>query len=186
MIGHIFAVAGLCGVGKTTAVNFLAEVSGGEVVYFGNTVLRVVRERGLPETSESEQIVRIDLRKRNGRSYLAILEAERIRAIVSAGRSAFVDAVYTAEEFDYLANLAPGAKFILIGIEVSFTVRLERLQKRPARPLTENQMRARDALEMTTLNTGDILSRAAFRLNNEATMDDFVGVLRDVLEKSRV
>jgi hypothetical protein len=47
-------------------------------------------------------------------------------------------------------------------------------------------MRARDALEMTTLNTGDILSRAAFRLNNEATMDDFVGVLRDVLEKSRV
>ena len=54
MTGWIVAVSGLCGAGKSTAVCYLARSTGGEVVYFGATVRRVVRERGLPETSASE------------------------------------------------------------------------------------------------------------------------------------
>jgi dephospho-CoA kinase len=42
MMGRIVAVSGLCGVGKSTAVSYLARVAGGEVVYFGATVLRVL------------------------------------------------------------------------------------------------------------------------------------------------
>ena len=125
MTGRIVAVSGLCGAGKSTAVGFLAQRTGGEVVYFGATVLRVVRERGLQETSASEQIVRIELRDQHGSAYLAKLEAARMKSILEEGRDVFVDAVYNVEELDFLSRLA--ADFLLIGIEVSFDTRLARL-----------------------------------------------------------
>jgi dephospho-CoA kinase len=184
MVGRIFAVAGLSGAGKTTAVNFLAETSSGEVVYFGDTVLRVVRERGLAQTSESEQIVRIALREQHGPAYLVMKENERIRSLVLQDRPVFIDAIYVAEEYDYLTTLVPEAKLTLIGIQASFETRFERVRTRPVRPLTENQLRERDAVEMKRLNTGGVLDKASLRITNERSMDDFKNDLTNVLRSA--
>jgi dephospho-CoA kinase len=182
--GRIVAVSGLCGVGKSTAVHFLATATGGEVVYFGATVLRVVRERGLPETSASEQIVRVDLRHRHGPAYLAVHEAERIKAVLAQGRHVFVDAVYCGEEFEYLSGLA--ADFSLIGIEASFATRLARLAVRAVRPMIEPQLRQRDEVDLTELKTGNVLAKASVRISNEDSVAKFESALSHALDERRV
>jgi dephospho-CoA kinase len=182
MMGRILAVSGLCGAGKSTAVSYLERVTGGEVVYFGATVLRVVRERALPETSASEQIVRIELRAQHGPAYLAMLEAERMKAILADGRHVFVDAVYSGEEFDYLSRLAAG--FFLIGIDASFGTRLARLGVRTVRPMTEPQLRERDAVDLTLLTTGNVLAKSGIRIDNEGSMAEFEDALSRALDTS--
>jgi dephospho-CoA kinase len=184
MIGRIVAVSGLCGVGKSTAVSYLAQVTRGEVVYFGTTVLRVVRDRGLPETSASEQIVRLELRDQHGPAYLAMLEAERMRAILAEGRHVLVDAVYGGEEFDYLSRLAAG--FFLIGIEASFGARLARLGVRAVRPMTEPELRERDAVDLIRLKTDNVLAKAGIRIDNEGSMAEFEDALSRALDESSV
>jgi dephospho-CoA kinase len=179
--GRIVGVAGLCGAGKSTAVAFLAQKTGGEVVYLGGAILRFLRERGLPQTSESEQVARVDLRRQHGPAFLAIAEAEHIRAIVTSGRSVFLDAVYVGEEFEFLSTLA---EFALIGIDVSFVTRLERIRTRPVRPLTETELRARDAIEMTKLNAGAVLAKANFTISNEGSMSAFETELTNILKSA--
>jgi dephospho-CoA kinase len=183
-MGWIIAVSGACGAGKSTAVNYLARMTGGEVVYFGATVLRVVRERALPETSASEQIVRIELRDQHGPAYLAMLEAEPMKAILAEGRHVFVDAIYGVEEFDYLSRLA--ADFFLMGIDASFGTRLARLAVRAVRPMTEPQLRERDAVDLTRLKTGNVLAKAGIRIDNEGSMAEFEDALRRALYEGSV
>ena len=150
--------------------------------YFGATVLRVVRERGLPETRASEQEVRIELRNQHGPAYLAMLEAERIKAVLARGRSVFVDAVYCADEFDYLEGL--GADFFLIGIEASFVVRAARLSVRPVRPMTGPELRERDDVDLTRLRIGSMFSKAGVRITNDGSMTEFESALTRALAES--
>jgi dephospho-CoA kinase len=180
MVGRIIGVSGLCGAGKSTAVNFLAAKTRGEVVYFGATVLRVVQERGLPNSSASEQTVRIQLRDHHGPAYLAVLETERIRTILASGRNVFIDAVYVGDEFDYLSGLS--SDLSLIGIETSFSTRLARLAMRAVRPMTEPQVRARDALELAKLKIGNVAAKANIKIENEGSMEEFEASLVSALQ----
>jgi dephospho-CoA kinase len=184
MVNRIVAVSGLCGAGKSTAVRLLAEATCGEVVYFGATVLRAVKERGLPENSASEQIVRIQLRDQHGPAYLAMLEAERIKAVLAERRYVLVDAVYCFDEFEYLSELA--AEFSLIGIEASFSTRLARLSVRAMRPMTEPQLHERDAVDLTRLKTNNVLAKASVLISNEGSMAEFGSVLSRTLVESSV
>jgi len=181
MMGRIVAVSGLCGAGKSTAVSFLARTTGGEEIYFGATVLRVVRERGLPETSASEQTVRVDLRDLHGAAYLAMMEADRLKALLAAGRNVFVDAIYCVEEIEFLAGLA--ARFFHIGIETCFESRLIRLSARTVRPMTEAQLRQRDAVDLNRLKNGDVIARASVRINNEGSRGELENALRHAVEQ---
>lgn len=149
------------------------------MVYFGATVLRVVRDRGLPETSASEQIVRIELRDQHGPAYLAVLEAERIKSVLAEGRYVLVDAIYCGQEFEYLSELA--ADLSLIGIEASFSTRLARLGVRGVRPMTEPQLRERDAVDLTRLKTGNVVTKADVRISNDDSMAEFESALSRAL-----
>ena len=184
MVHRIVGISGLSGAGKSTAARILAEATGGEVVYFGATVLRAVRERALPETSASEQIVRIELRDKHGPAYLARLETERIRAVLAERRYVFVDAVYCRDELEYLSGLA--SEFYLVGIEASFSTRLARLAVRAVRPMTEPQLRERDVVDLTRLETQNVLAKASVRITNEGSMADYEFVLCHALAESSV
>jgi dephospho-CoA kinase len=181
MAGRIFAVSGLSGVGKTTAVNYCAGVTGGEVIYFGETVIRAVRSLGLEQTSENEQIVRIALRRDHGLACLAKAEAPRMKAILDGGRDIFVDAVYVREELDFLCSLLDGVPCHLMGIEALLPLRLARLKSRATRPMEEPDVLARDAIEMKKLKTGDVLNQVAIRIENNGSMADFESALKTAL-----
>ncbi len=67
----LIAVAGLAGVGKSTAVKHLETRGFGPCLYVGHYVLEEVRARGLAETAENERQVREALRQDLGRDVLA-------------------------------------------------------------------------------------------------------------------
>lgn len=184
MAARIIAVAGLCGVGKSTAVHYLAGETGGEVIYFGETVLRVVRERGLATTSANEQIVRISLREQHGDACLAVAEAGRMRAILAESRPIFIDAVYCAAELEFLSTLVSGVPFTLLGIDTPFPLRVERLEDRSVRPLSETELRARDATEMQRLDTGGVMAKANCQIANDGSMELFQSALTRALSLS--
>jgi dephospho-CoA kinase len=178
------AVSGLCGAGKSTAARLLAKATGGEMIYFGATVLSAVRERGLSETSANEQIVRIELRDRHGPAYLAVLETERIKSVFAEGRDVLVDAIYCGEELEYLSRLS--VDLSLIGIEASFSTRLARLGVRAVRPMTEPQLRERDAVDLMRLKTGNVVAEASVRISNNNSMEEFESALSGALSETSV
>jgi hypothetical protein len=128
--------------------------------------------------------VRIELRDQHGAAYLAMLEAERMKAILAEGRHVFVDAVCCCEEFDYLSRLS--ASFSLIGIEASFGTRLARLIVRAVRPMTEPQLRERDVVDLTRLKTDNMVAKAGIRISNEGSMAEFEDALSRVLDEGSV
>jgi len=179
MVGRILAFAGLCGAGKSTAVDYLAESAGGQVIYFGATVLRAVADRGLPPGSQSEQAIRIELRKENGPAYLAMQEGKKISELLSKGIPLFIDAIYVIEEFEYLSKLCPAVRANLIAIDTSLENRLSRLKVRSDRPLSEREIRARDAVERQKLKTGNVFSQA-HHISNDGDLEEFHATLRNL------
>jgi dephospho-CoA kinase len=107
-----------------------------------------------------------------------------MKSILAENRPIYVDAVYCAAEFDFLKTLVPGIPFLLIGIEMSLPIRLARLMNRVVRPLSETELRARDAMELTRLNTGEVMTKAAVSITNDGPLAEFQSTLMRALSRS--
>lgn len=172
MVGFV-GVTGLAGAGKTTAIDHLSSLTGGRVLYLGQTVLDEVRARGLPETRENERLVRIELRCDKGPSALAIPYVDLVAECVGKGIPVFVDAILTQGEFDVLASRVPSGCAHLLAIEASFDIRSMRLASRLQRPLNADELRERDKTELEKLGTAAAMAAAEYAIRNEETFDEF-------------
>lgn len=181
-MAYLIALAGLAGAGKTTAVEFLSEMSGGEAVYLGAGVLETVRGRRLPDTRESERIVRLELREQKGPAALADLEAERIVEILKKGVPVLVDAIFVQAEFDLLSHHAQAFPTYLLAVTASFSTRCERLATRSERRYNHAELEARDRTEMNVLGTGAVLSGASYTIRNDGSMTAFHENLIDFMQ----
>jgi dephospho-CoA kinase len=160
VMAALVGVAGLAGAGKTTAVQYLAGLSGGKVVYLGEAVIEEVLARGLPATRENERKVRLELREQNGPAALAMRYADRVTELIASGVSVFVDAIFVKAEFDLLKSRAPAGSAYLLAIETSFDLRCDRLADRPDRPFSREELAERDKTELLTLGTGEVMAAA--------------------------
>jgi dephospho-CoA kinase len=176
----LIAVAGHSGAGKTTAVRYLNEICGGEVVYLGAAILCMIQERRLPETRESERILRLEVRQQHGPAALAMLEADRVERLLKAGSPVIIDAVFSPAELNLLRARAPENSIFLLGILASFSTRSQRLARRSCRPLTANEVAMRDRTELETLGTGEVLANATHKLTNEGSLHDFQNALATI------
>jgi dephospho-CoA kinase len=172
VVGFV-GVAGLAGAGKTTAIDRLMSLTGGQALYLGRTVLDEVRARGLPETRENERLVRIDLRREKGPAALAIPYIALVADCVGKGVPVFVDAILTQGEFDVLASRVPSGCAHLLAITASFEIRSIRLASRPGRPLNADELRKRDKTELEVLGTGAVIESAEYAIRNEESLDEF-------------
>ena len=169
----LIAVAGLSGAGKTTAIDYLTNFAGGQKVYLGDTVLNEVRARGLPATPENERSVRLDIRLQRGPGALAVLAAPIIQTLLKDGINVLVDAIFEIEEYQHLQTRCENSTPVLLGIEASFAVRAHRLRSRAERPLTRDQLKARDNTEATKLGTRSVIAGARYKIVNEGSMQAF-------------
>jgi dephospho-CoA kinase len=169
----VIGVAGLAGAGKTTAVRYLSQSSGGRIVYLGEAVIEEVRARGLSETRENERKVRIELRHENGPAALAMVYADRVSECITNGISVFIDAIFTQPEFDLFKSLAPEGEAHLLAIEASFELRLARLERREERSFDRNELEERDKTELDKLGTGAVISAAEHSICNERSLEQF-------------
>jgi dephospho-CoA kinase len=180
MVGLV-GVAGLAGAGKTTAVTYLSEVTGGQSIYLGEVVLKEIRARGLPQTRDNEKQVRIDLRRNNGPAALAIPFKDSVAGYLAGGTPTFIDAIFLQEEFDALSSCSQGPITHLLAIEASFEVRYSRLKDRPDRPFNRDELADRDKMELETLGTGRVISGASYTIRNEDSFEKFYNQLADFL-----
>src|SRR5262245_52146338 len=102
MADRIFAIVGLCGVGKSEATQVLNEL-GCETVYFGGIVLEELASRGLEATQANERLVRESLRRTHDMAAMAKLAEPKL-----FGRSKVViDGLYSFAEYLHLKENSP-------------------------------------------------------------------------------
>jgi dephospho-CoA kinase len=169
----LVGVTGFAGSGKTTAVKHLEKLTGGQVLYLGQTVLDEVGVRGLSQTRENELQVRIDLRRQNGPAALAIPYVDKVAECFANGIPVFVDAIFVREEFDLLKSRVPAAAARLLAIEASFSVRQTRLALRLERKFSAEELQKRDNTERMELRTDALIASADYKISNEQTFEEF-------------
>jgi dephospho-CoA kinase len=169
----IVAVTGLSCVGKTTAIEHFERLGLGLRVYLGKIVLDEIRERGLWPISSNESLVRLELREKEGPAFLVRRSVGAIEECITTGYTAFIDAIFHQEEFDYLRSSFPGCKVVMLGIEAEFNIRALRAASRAERRMTLDELESRDKIELSRLKTPNIVNRSDHRVFNNSTMENF-------------
>ena len=176
----LIAVAGLAGVGKTTAVGYLESAGVGRPIYVGRYIQDEVKRRGLPINASNERFVRQQIRQQFGLDFIAnkvTADLEQIRT----NEPILLDAIYVREEAEHYRAVL-GRRLIIIGIEADFELRVRRLATRADFPLTPVELVGRDAFDIG-LGVREVVVTADMRLTNEGSLDDFKRSLDGLRER---
>ncbi len=173
----IIALVGLCGTGKSEACAFL-ESQGYTVIYFGGTVVGEVARRGLPVNPDNEKMVREELRATHGMAAMAHINLPKIRTLLEAGKSVAIDGLYSMGELDVLRQEL-GSALKLIAIHAPKALRYQRLGQRPVRPMTPQQVDARDMFEVQNLDKAAPIALADAHVVNDADKKALLSRLSD-------
>lgn len=167
----LIGLAGLSGSGKSTAIAHLSAQGFGTGHYAGATLVDELVRRGLRQTADHEGAVRKELRDAHGMAVFAERALPALKAKMADGH-VLLDAVYCPEERDCYRN-AFGENFAILAIIAPFDIRSARLLKRPDRPITPDQLAARDALELGRFDLSSVLEIATHTLSNVGALKQF-------------
>lgn len=176
----LVGISGLCGTGKSTGIEFLRSNHSADIVYLGGLVLQELDRRGLPRTPESERVVQTEIRNKHGPNYLAVLALPRVAEALGNGRDVIIDAIFNPDEFGFLKESCPDAVPFTVAIHAPFHLRCDRLAARHERPLTPDDIIARDLNEVTKLKIATAITLAQHHVVNDATLDIFQNRIRAV------
>ena len=187
MTNKILVFVGMPGSGKSQATLFLKK-KGIPFVRFGQLTDDTLKERGIPQTTENEKIIREEMRQKFGMAAYAIFAKPKIEVLLKAHNTIAVDGLYSWEEYVFLKKDFPG--LILIHIYVERERRYERLAKRPIRPVALSDCYGRDVAEIEKLNKGGPISIADYCLdNNDDNIEKLyekIDVLLEILGVAKV
>ena len=161
------ALVGMPGAGKTLCAEYLHQC-GYPGFRFGQIVVNEVARRGLPQTQDSERIVREDLRAQEGMGAVARLALPVLQELLQDNPVIVIDGLYSFEEYRLLQREL-GATLLVIAIVSSRQQRYERLGARPQRPLDPDAAEARDLREISMLQKGGPIAIADYTLLNDGT-----------------
>lgn len=164
----IIAVVGMPGSGKSLACDYF-KTQGYPVLRFGDETDIGLKKENLPLTEVNEKKYRENLRRQLGMAAYAIKIAPRIRSYHPG--VVILDGLYSWEEYLYLKEKFSELK--LLGIYARPELRRRRLLKRPIRPLTEVQAKARDLAELNNLNKAEPIALADYLVVNEGSIPAF-------------
>ena len=154
----------------------MAEMGGFGVVYFGDVVISEVKARGLALTPEAERQVREDLRASEGMAVMAERKLPEIRQALDRDGKVLIDGIYSYSELKRL-RAAFGPQLAIVAIHAAKTVRAARLMARPDRPLSREQMDARDAAEVDALEKAQPIALADYHVVNDGTPAELTAAL---------
>lgn len=163
MENKLIAVVGMSGSGKGEVCDFLVSV-GYQKVYFGQVTLDEVAQRELPPGETSERTVREEFRAKHGMAAYAILNVDRIREALKHGDTV-IDGLYSWDELLVLREEFPQIKVFCV--HAPPIVRKKRLALRPIRPLTAEEVDARDRAEIENSAKGGPIAVADFMIIND-------------------
>ena len=149
----ILAIVGMCGSGKSTAIDYLTDRKIPKI-YFGGVILKGMAEAGLEDTPENEKKFREEIREKEGKDFVVNRVVKEAKDLIAAGQKRIVlDGLYTWTEYKILRQEFP-TEMTVIAIVVPKALRRKRLAERPERPFNAQQAAERRlclSLESTTL-----------------------------------
>ena len=168
-MNKILAVVGMCGCGKTEAVNFIMD-KGYQKIYFGDVVLNEIKYRGLEINEVNERKVREELRDRYGMGAMALNSIDKIREYYLNG-NVVIESLYSWQEYKIIKSEF-GENFKLLAVYTTRDIRYNRLKQRKERPLTYDEAVSRDINEIEKLDKGGPIAFADYLVINDSSFED--------------
>jgi dephospho-CoA kinase len=171
------------GAGKSTCVDYLTSKNIPNIYFGGIVVDETIRRYGEAKP-EYEKIVREDLRAKEGMGAVAKRVIPKIEELIAAGETKIVaDGLYSWAEYK-LFKERWGEDAIIMAITAPRHVRHTRLAKRPVRPLTDEEVTAREYAEIENIEKGGPIANADYTLVNSGPPEDLIGQLDTVLSEA--
>lgn len=175
----IVAVLGLSGTGKSEIASWL-ERHGYQRVYFGGIVVGEVQRRGWDVTVDNERVVREELRAKHGMGAMAILSLPAIREHLTRGERVVIDGLYSGAEREILLGEF-GERMVTLAVHSPLRLRKQRLAQREVRPLTSEEVDARDEFEVRNLDKAVPIVLADLHVVNDADLPTLFAAVERVL-----
>lgn len=178
-MNKILAIVGLAGAGKTESTEYIMQKTNWPKVYFGQVVVDGAKEQYGETNEENERKVREALRAQHGMAALAVANLPKIKELFAKG-NVIVESMYSWEEYLVLKKEF-GDNFKVLAIYCSFNTRAKRLESRPHRPLTLEQLTTRDQSQIENLHQAGPIARAEWTINNEGSKEELCSNIDKVL-----
>lgn len=168
----ILAIVGMCGSGKSTAIDYLTE-RGIPKVYFGGVILKALADDGVEDTPENERRYREELREKEGKDFVVKRSIVEAKNLIAAGQKRIVlDGLYTWTEYKILRQEF-STEMTVVAVVVPKALRRKRLAERPERPFNAQQAAERDKTEIENLEKGGPIAIADYYVDNSGTIKEF-------------
>lgn len=177
----VIALVGMPGAGKSSCVAYL-EQKGWPSVYLGGITVDEVKTRGLEVNEVNEKMVREDLRAKEGLGVMASRTIPKIDGLIAAGHKVVIaDGIYSWTEYKIFKEKY-GGDICVIAVAAPRHVRHERLANRPVRPLTEEEITAREYAEIENIEKGGPIANADYTLVNDGDVDAMTRDLDKIID----
>jgi len=182
----ILAFVGLAGSGKSTAVDYMTE-KGYPKIYFGGIMYKAMEAAGIrPGDWEPEKEFREELRRKEGKGYIAIRAAKEARELIRDGQhSIIMDGLYSWSEYRVLEEEFPG-EMTVIAIVTPKHLRKQRMANRPERPMTSEEVDQRDWAEIENLEKGGPIANADYFIQNDSDIEHLHQQIDSLLQTIRL
>ena len=178
-MNKIVAVVGMCGSGKSVAVEEF-EKRGYQKVYFGQATMNVLKERNLPINEENERKVREELRSSGDKGIYAKIFLPEIERLHKQG-NVVIESMYSWSEYKYVKDKF-GDAFSVLAIITNTPLRRERLLIRDFRPMTFEESKSRDYAEIENIEKGGPIVIADYNILNNSSKEDFIKEINTFLD----
>lgn len=177
----ILAIVGLAGAGKTEVTEYLIKKTGWPKIYFGQAVVDEVKKRSLPLNEANEKLVREEFRTENGMAAMAVANMPAVKTAFEK-TSVIIESMYSWEEY-LLLKKEFAINFKVLAIYSSFATRAERMEKRPHRPLSLEELTSRDLSQIENLHQAGPIARADWTIVNEGSLEELFGEIDKVVKR---
>lgn len=164
----LVATVGMAGSGKSVLSNLFVK-QGYHRIRFGDITDEILIKRDQELNEKNEKELREKLREQHGMAAYAKLNLEKIQHTIKKGE-VIIDGLYSWEEYLYLKEHFP--HLVVLAIYSPPKQRYERLVDREIRPLTKEQAKERDKVEIDKLNKAIPIAMADYTILNVGTMYD--------------
>lgn len=172
MSKKILVLVGMPGAGKSTIVHYLSKHNIPSV-YFGGITVNEVKRRGLEVNEQNEKVVREDLRATEGPGVMAKRIIPEIESLLETNDMVVADGLYSWTEYKIFKEKF-GDEAVVIAITAPRAVRHRRLASREIRPLTNEQVIAREYAEIENIEKGGPIANADYTLSNSDSPDSLI------------
>ena len=180
----ILAVVGMCGSGKSTAIDYLIEKKIPKI-YFGGIIYQAMAEAGIERTEdgESEKKFREEIREKEGKDFVVKRVVTEAKKLIEAGQKRIVlDGLYSWTEYKILRKEFP-TEMTVVAIVVPKALRRKRLAERPDRPFDAQAAAERDRSEIENLEKGGPIAIADYYVDNSGDIKTFHDKFADLCKE---